>query len=271
MLTKSALGGHVAPRTYVFLRLLIVSTLLFAMLLGRRQKLSVDRGDWRAVVLAGVSGFGAYNLLFVVGLSKTSAFSAAILVATAPIFTLLLAAGLGIEKVYRPQWIGVAVAFAGIVIFVGEKVIHGRPAAGDVLNILAASCFAVYGLTTQQLVRRYGAPVTTAWSVLVGLIAVIPFTFGSVLDQDWQAMQWRGWAAVLYAAVMSMFIAYTLWSWAIGRQTAGRTVPYLFLIPVTTGVLAVIFLDDDIGLYQLVGAGFALAGVALARRSALVR
>ncbi|MGE3796506.1 MAG: EamA family transporter, partial [Thermomicrobiales bacterium] len=123
----------------------------------------------------------------------------------------------------------------------------------------------------QQLVRRYGAPVTTAWSVLVGLIAVIPFTFGSVLDQDWQAMQWRGWAAVLYAAVMSMFIAYTLWSWAIGRQTAGRTVPYLFLIPVTTGVLAVIFLDDDIGLYQLVGAGFALAGVALARRSALVR
>ena len=271
VLTKSALGEDVAPRTYVFLRLLIVSVLLFGVLLARRTSLAVGREDIGKFLLAGVSGFGAYNLLFVIGLSKTSAFSAAILVATAPIFTLLLAAALGIERVYRPQWIGVAIAFVGIVIFVGEKLLSGKPAAGDLLNLLAAICFAVYGLTTQKLVRKHGAPVTTAWSVLIGLVAVTPFTFRAVLDQDWEAMQWRGWTAVMYAAVMSMFVAYTLWSWAIGRSTAGRTVPYLFLIPVITGALAVVFLNDDIGLYQLIGAGCALSGVALARRSASVR
>ncbi|MBX3071025.1 MAG: DMT family transporter [Thermomicrobiales bacterium] len=271
VLTKSALEEDVTVRTYVFLRLLIVSTLSFALLAIRRQPLRVDRSDYGRFVVAGVSGFGAYNLLFVMGLSRTSAFSAAILIATAPIFTLLFASALGIERVFPRQWLGVAVAFVGIVIFVGEKLLHGLPASGDLLNLLAAVCFAIYGLTTQDLVRRNGAPLTTAWSALIGFVAIAPFTAGALTDQDWQGMQWRGWTAVLYAAVLSMFVAYTLWSWAIGRSTAGRTVPYLFLIPVFTGLFSVIFLRDDIGVYQLVGAGFALVGVALARRSAGVR
>jgi drug/metabolite transporter (DMT)-like permease len=175
---------------------------------------------------------------------------------------------LRIERVHVRQWIGVIVAFVGVAIFVGEKLLNGRPAGGDVLNLLAAVAFAIYGLSTQSLVREHGAQVTTAWSVLIGLVAVLPFTLPAVADEDWQALQWRGWIAVLYAAVLSMLLAYTLWSWAIGRRGAGRTVPYLFLIPVFTGILAMIFLDDTIGRYQLIGAAFALTGVALARRSA---
>jgi drug/metabolite transporter (DMT)-like permease len=268
VLTKSALGESISARTYVFLRLLIVAVLLFGLLGLRRQNLTIPRAGYGRFLLAGISGYAAYNLLFVLGLARTSAFSAAILVATAPVITLLLAAALRIEQVRARQWIGVLVAFTGVAIFVGEKLLNGRPASGDALNLLAAVAFAVYGLTTQDLVREYGAQVTTAWSVVIGFVAVLPFTVPAVIDEDWHALQWRGWIAVLYAAVLSMLLAYTLWSWAIGRRGAGRTVPYLFLIPVFTGILAMIFLDDTIGRYQLIGAAFALTGVALARRSA---
>lgn len=268
VLTKSALGESISPRTYVFLRLLIVAVLLFGLLGLRRQNLSIPRADYGRFLLAGVAGYAAYNLLFVLGLARTSAFSAAIIVATAPVITLLLASGLRIERVWPRQWAGVVVAFAGVAVFVGEKVLNGRPASGDALNLLAAIAFAIYGLTTQDLVRSYGAQVTTAWSVLIGFVAVLPMTLPAALDENWDALQWRGWIAVLYAAVLSMLLAYTLWSWAIGRRGAGRTVPYLFLIPVITGLLAMVFLDDTIGRYQLIGAGFALTGVGLARRSA---
>jgi drug/metabolite transporter (DMT)-like permease len=268
VLTKSALGESISARTYVFLRLLIVTALLFGLLGFRRQSLAIPQAGYGRFLLAGISGYAAYNLLFVLGLARTSAFSAAILVATAPVITLLLAAALRIEQVRARQWIGVLVAFAGVAIFVGEKLLNGRPASGDGLNLLAAVAFAVYGLTTQDLVREYGAQVTTAWSVLIGLLAALPFTLPAVMDERWEALQWRGWIAVLYAAVLSMLLAYTLWSWAIGRRGAGRTVPYLFLIPIITGILAMIFLDDTIGRYQLIGGGFALTGVALARKSA---
>ncbi len=268
VLTKSALEDSVSPRVYVLLRLLIVSVLLVGWLCVRRQRIALQRADLSRFLVAGVTGYAAYNMLFVLGLARTSAFSAAILVASAPVITLLLAAGLGIERVRRPQWIGVGIAFLGVAIFVGEKLANGRPASGDALNLLAAVCFAIYGLATQDLVRTYGAQITTGWSVLIGFVAVLPFTIPAAVSEDWQRLQWRGWIAVLYAAVLSMLVAYTLWSWAIGRRGAGRTVPFLFLIPVITGLLAVAFLDDTIGRYQIVGAGFALTGVALARRSA---
>ncbi len=268
VLTKSALDEAISPSVYVVLRLSIVAVLLVALLIVRKQSFQVDRADIGRFILAGVSGYAAYNMLFVFGLARSSAFSAAILIATAPVITLLLAAAFRIERVRRSQWIGVGIAFAGVVIFVGEKVVAGQPAGGDALNLMAAVCFAVYGLTTQNLVRTYGAQVTTAWSVIVGLIAVMPLTVPALFSENWEALRWRGWIAVLYAAVLSMLVAYTLWSWAIGRRGAGHTVPFLFLIPVFTGIMAVVFLGDDIGRFQLIGAGFALTGVGIARRSA---
>jgi drug/metabolite transporter (DMT)-like permease len=63
-----------------------------------------------------------------------------------------------------------------------------------------------------------------------------------------------------------MLVAYTLWGWAIERRGVGRTVPYLYLIPVITGVLALIFLDEAPSTSQLAGTLLVFVGIALARR-----
>jgi drug/metabolite transporter (DMT)-like permease len=63
-----------------------------------------------------------------------------------------------------------------------------------------------------------------------------------------------------------MLVAYTLWGWAIERRGVGRTVPYLYLIPVFTGVLALIFLHETPSLSQLMGTVLVFAGIGLARR-----
>ncbi len=265
VLTKSALGTDISPRLYVLLRLLIVSMLLGAWLLARREAWRLPRAEATRIILAGVSGYAVYNLLFVIGLSRTTAFSAAILIAMAPVITLVLSAALGLEPVSPRQWAGVIAAVIGVSVFVGEKLLVGAPALGDLLNLLAALSFSIYSLTTQGLVRRYPSPVVTFWSVTVGLIAVIPFTLTAAWSENWQTLQWRGWTAVVYAAVLSMMVAYTIWGWAIARRGTGRTVPFLFLIPIVTGLLSVLFLDEEIGSLQLVGAGLVLGGVALAR------
>ena len=271
VLTKSALGTDISPRLYVLLRLLIVSILLGGWLLARAEEWRLPRSEFARIVLAGVSGYAIYNLLFVIGLSRTTAFSAAILIAMAPVITLIMSAVLGLEPVSPRQWAGVVVAVVGVSIFVGEKLLAGTPALGDLLNLLAACSFSVYSLTTQALVRRYPSPVITFWSVTVGLIAVLPFTFTAALNEDWQTLQWRGWTAVLYAAVLSMMVAYTIWGWAIARRGTGRTVPFLFLIPIVTGLLSVLFLGEEIGFLQILGAGLVLSGVGLARAGVVRR
>lgn len=133
------------------------------------------------------------------------------------------------------------------------------------LSLLAAAAFAVYSLTARPLVMRYGATMATAWSALVGLLMVFPFGWAATREQQWTGLSVDAWASLAFASVVSMLIAYTIWSWAIERCGVSRTVPYLFLVPIGTGVLAALLLGERFGLPKIAGALLVLLGTALVR------
>ncbi len=265
VLTKAALDRGLEPLIYISLRFGLVAVLLFPYLALRGVALRMRREDIPRFLVSGLCGFAFYNMLYIVGLSHTSAFSAAIIISLAPIFILLLSALFGLERVRPLQWAGVALSLLGVSIFIGDKLLAGEPAIGDLLNVVAALCFSIYGLTTRPLVQRYGAQATTAWAVLIGLVAVIPFTASSLWHENWGALSGFEWFSIAYAAIVSVMLGYSLWGWAITRTGAGRSVPYLFLIPVFTGIFAFFFRGDHLEAPQLIGGAVALAGVALAR------
>lgn len=268
VLTKEALDRGLEPLVYVALRFGLVVAVLFGWLAARGQLRVVRRADLPRFLLSGLCGFALYNLLFVIGLAHTSTFSAAVLISLAPVFILLISAALHIERVRPAQWAGVILALAGVAIFIGDKLVSGEPAIGDVLNILAAVSFAMYGTSTRALVVRYGSQVTTAWSVLVGLIAIVPISAHALWTEEWTTIDPVGWIAIVYAAIVSMMLGYALWGWAMARTGAGRSVPYLFLIPVITGLLAVVLRHEHLDAAQIVGGAVALTGVAAARIAA---
>jgi drug/metabolite transporter (DMT)-like permease len=256
---------ELSPLAYVGGRFAIVVGLLFAWLAARHSLRPIARADWPALLLTGLTGYAAYNVLFTLGLDRTSAFSVAVLISLGPVFTLLIASALGGERVRPLQWAGVACAAVGVGVFVGDKLQAGAPAGGDVLSLLAALAFSVYSLATQPLVRRYGAPAATAWSALVGLVAAAPWVGPAMAEQDWAGLSPGGWASLLYASAISMLAAYTMWAWAISRRGAGRTVPYLYLVPIATGVLAALFLGEGFGPLKVAGGVLVLFGVGLVR------
>ncbi len=269
-----AVLDELAPLAYILARFLLVVLFVFAWLGVRRALPRPRREDVPRFLVVGLSGYAVYNALFTVGLARTSAFSVAVLISLGPVFTLLFATLLGIERARAGQWLGAAVAAGGVALFVGDKLAAGGATVatgaryspfGDLLSLIAAAAFAVYSLATAPLVRRYGAPAATAWSSLVGLVAIAPFALPAASRQDWTALSAGAWASLLYASAVSMLLAYTLWIWAITRLGVGRMVPYLFLIPVVTGALAAIFLDVRFGLAKIGGAALVLVGTSLVR------
>lgn len=155
--------------------------------------------------------------------------------------------------------------------FVGDGVRGGAPVGGDLLSLFAAVSFSIYSLATRSLVREYGAPTATAWSALVGLVAVAPWAGPAVARQDWRGLSVGAWASLVYASALSMLAAYTMWAWAIERRGVGRTVPFLYLVPIATGVLAALFLGERFGPVKVAGGLLVLLGVGLVRASAGVR
>jgi len=264
VIVKAALH-RIGPFPYVFSRLLIVSVLLFAWLRFKKVKTAIRRRDIPLFIVCGISGFAFNNIVFTVGLKHSSAFTASVLVATGPIFAMIFAVLAKIERARPVQWCGAAVAFIGVAVFVNIK-IDGNPIGfGEALIILSAALFAVYSLAIRPVIVRYGSPVVTAWSALFGFLTAFPFTAGPALRQNWSALGLGGWSALFYSSVISMLVSYTIWGWAIQQRGVGRTVVFLFFVPVVTGVLSVLFLNEQITRNEAAGAALVLAGVGLAR------
>src|SRR5918998_1039255 len=178
VVTKAAFV-EVSPLAFLFSRFTIMVALAFAVLLVRQRGAGrrVDRSDWGLFALAGLTGYTLYQLGFILGLSRTSPFSSSLLIAMVPLFTVLILAVMG-ESTPLQGWVGLGLALVGVALFLIEK--RGASAGtllGDVLSIGAAVAFAIYGIITRPLVRKYPAETYTAWSVLAG---TLPFLLVSL-------------------------------------------------------------------------------------------
>jgi drug/metabolite transporter (DMT)-like permease len=255
------------PLAFVLARLALATAAAFPVAALREPVRVPARGDWPRVVLVGGLGFAAYNALFILGLDRTSAFSVALLLSLGPVFTLLFAAALGIERIGPVQWAGVAVALVGVAVFVSDKIVGASAfnPTGDAIVMMAAACFAAYSLASRPLVVRYGPAASSAWTLLAGSVVLLPFAWGPAARQDWGAVTPAGWGALVFAALFSLLLAYILWTWAIARRGVGRTTPYLFLLPLLTGAMSAVLTGERFGPAKVAGAVLILVGTGVVR------
>jgi O-acetylserine/cysteine efflux transporter len=258
----------VPPLAFVFARFAVVIAVVWVWIGWRRMPVRIAPRDFPLFALVGFTGFGAYNVLIAIGFERTSAFSAALLISLGPVCTMILARLIGLERPTLWQWLATALALLGVLVFVGDK-LHGEglgvAASGDLIIIAAAPLFGIYGLAVRPLTARYGATVTTAWAVTVGLATIAPWSLPAAADVAWGDLAPPIWGSVVYAAVASMLIGYTLMAWAITRSGVARTAPYLLLVPVGTGIISALLLGESFGPLKIVGAAMVLTGIALVR------
>src|SRR5512134_655761 len=183
VVTKVVLADlGVAP--FLFLRFLLMPLFGFALLLAvYRRHLAKSwprREDLPRFVAAGLVGHTAHVGLVMWGIDLSTAFSSSLVLTSSPLFTLLILALLGAEKLHGRQLAGTLVAFAGIVVFLSDKFVRGAAlaGAGDLVLLLAASLFSLYTVIAKPLVERYGPLNLMCYSLLFGapplVLATLP-------------------------------------------------------------------------------------------------
>jgi len=259
--------SEVSPLAFLFARFVIMVALAFTVLLVLQRGAGrwVERSDWGLFVLAGLTGYTLYQLGFILGLSRTSPFSSSLLIAMVPLFTVLILAVRG-EPTPLQGWVGLGVALVGVALFLLDK--RGASVGtllGDVLSIGAAVAFAIYGIITRPLVRKYPAETYTAWSVLAGTVPLLLVSLPDALRQDWHTVSLSGWLSIVYLAIFPVYIAYILWNYAIARRGVAKASSFGLLVPIVAGLLSAIFVGEPFGPLKLLGAGLVLAGLVIVR------
>jgi drug/metabolite transporter (DMT)-like permease len=259
---------------FLFVRFLAMPLFGFALLLAitRRHFLKTwpHRGDLLRFAAAGFIGHTAHVSLVMWGINLSTAFSSSLVLTSSPLWTLLILAVLGAEKLHGRQLAGTLIAFAGIVLFLSDKFASGfaLAGAGDLVLLFAASLFSLYTVISKPLVERYGPLNVMCYSLLFGAPPIVLATLPAFLGAPLEGIGAGVWLGVFWAIAVSSFLGWIAWAWVNSVRGLARSAPLQYLMPPIAGLVAWLTLGETFTGLKILGAVVALAGIAWAQSSA---
>src|SRR4051812_15124392 len=163
---------QVGVGAFLFIRFAALPLLALALLAivfrGRLARTWPRREDLPRFVLCALVGHAVHIAAVMSGMKLSTAFSSSLVLMSGPLFTLVILASLGAERLARQQIAGTLLACAGIGLFLSDKFMGGRAHAGygDLLLIVAALCFSLYTVLAQPITKRYGPLIVLSYTLL---------------------------------------------------------------------------------------------------------
>ena len=262
--TRAAIA-HLAPLPLLVLRLTAASVVLlpWAVPVFRTLKL---RPAGR-LVAAGLLGLVGYNLPVTAGLQWLPASTAGLLLATEPVWVMVLSFVFLAERGGTRPWLGSAIAVSGVAVLAGPSALTGATSyhalAGAGLVLAGTLAFAAYTIVLRPLSQDYGAIPATAASTVIGTLPYLAFVGTLSLPQLTQLPP-LVWGELAFLAFGSSVAGMLLWNRAILAGGTTRVSMLLYLEPVVSVLGAVAFLGEHITPVTIAGGLLILAGVATA-------
>jgi drug/metabolite transporter (DMT)-like permease len=246
-------------------RFVLGATLMFAIAGMRRENLiGLVKQHAPTYILLGAIGITGFNLFFFYALQTTSANSAALIMATNPLLTALLAVAFLGERMSNRHLVALPLALIGVSVVISQGDLNKLEslsfARGDLLMLAANLSWAMYNV----LVRRFmpqGSPIAnTSWVMAAGAILLASIALGS--DVPIGALDIKAGIAMVIMVVGGTVAAYVFWGIGIARLGAARTSIFLNLVPVFA-MLVGSFLGTLPSTAQIIGGLLVLGGVSI--------
>ena len=262
---------HIGVEALMFVRFAVLPLLGFLLLLlifrRRIQRTWPRRKDLPRFIIAGLIGHAAHIGVVMYGMNLSTPFSSSLVLTSGPLFTLIILAILGVERLRVRQVAGTLVALAGIAVFLSDKFAAGfsRAGAGDLVLLLAAALFALYTVLVQPLAKRYGPLIVLCYTLLFSAPPILVWTAPAFLATPASAYTASVLIGLAFALVVSSFFGWLMWSWVNTVRGVARSAPFGYLMPPIAGVVAWLTLGESFTWLKILGAVITMAGVAYAQ------
>ena len=262
-----AANEQIPPITFAFLRFGLAAVTLLALLRWREGRLGLPRRDVVPILGLGALGFGIYQILWATALQDIPAGDSALLIATTPVITALLAVVSRADSLTRTKLLGSLVSFAGVAVIVsaGHGLTLGSAVVGDILTLIAAVCWSIYTAFGAPILRRHSPLRTTAWAMVGGSLVLLGPGVLQAVGLSWGTVRADAWAGLLFSAFIPAGIANVVVFSAIRLLGPTRITAYQFLVPFMAVLMGAAFLSEPVRFDQLLGGFVIVLGVAISR------
>jgi drug/metabolite transporter (DMT)-like permease len=254
---------EIPPLTLAFGRFFLAACLVWP--LTRRFPKRIARQDRIDVWSLGVAGATLYFGFENYGLKYTTASHGALIIATIPLLTEMVAA---IRRGRRPPlrvFFGSFAALSGVAVLVGPGE-DGASLLGDLLMFGAVAAWVGYSFLIERLAGRYPNLQLTQNILAIGAVSFFP---GALAELFLNPIPWPSldaWGGMVFLGVFCSALGYHFWNQAIPVLGVTATTNLLYILPLIGVAGGILILDEPLSAGVLVGGMMVLGGVCLASR-----
>lgn len=232
----------------------------------RKEPMVINRRDGWRLIFFGLMGYYLASYFDFWGLQYVSASMERLILFIYPTLVVLLSALVIKKRVSLLQVAAICITYSGMLLAFFDKVQIGGwhdTFIGGMLIFVSALTYAIYLIGSGDLIPKIGTVRFTSLSMIVACVAVI---FHNLIVNGQLALfdfEWQIYMLALMIALISTVVPSFLISEAIKRIGSSEVAITGNIGPISTIILAMIFLGEVIGPWQWVGTAIVLFGVSL--------
>lgn len=269
----SEIALHAQPAGVTALTRYVLTTSIYAALclILSKHRLSeklrtVTALQWLALVGMGFFGVLLYTVLLNIGLTRSTATYAALLIPTTqPIFTALLSRFVFREKASQALVAGLTLGLMGAacVIWSDLQQHDDKQLSGNIIILLSALSFSLYAVCSKFAPSQLSSLENTTLSFVFGTLLLIPVPCLLGERYSLAGADTQFWLSIGYLVIFATLLPYLWWNEATKEIGSARTDVFTFLMPPLAVVLSTLLLGHLPLTLQIVGGVLAMLGVSL--------
>lgn len=241
IIAKGIMPDKIGPSAFIFLRIVGAGLLFWVIKSFIKEK--IDKKHFPRLILCGLLGVAANQLLFFHGLNLTSPIDASIIITAIPIVVLIFSAILLKEKITKNKLIGISIGGVGAVLLVwyGNKAEGTSSLLGNVLVFLNACSYGLYLVLVKPLMKNYNSLTVISWVFLFGFLFMIPFGIPDILQTDFSSFTVETYAAIAFVVLGTTFLAYLFNIYALNYVSPSVNGSYVYLQPAISFIMVSVY------------------------------
>ena len=264
-ITTKPIVDYSDPFAALAFRFLIVAFGFFIFSIVKNEKILVTKKNAIESILSGVLFHGLYlgGVFFSISRGLPTGI-AALIVTLNPVLTNALAGPLLNEKVSAKQWIGVILGFLGAIIVIGFDIGTTLPTIAIIGVFISLLAVTTATLWQKKLSNNLSLPINNMYQAIGGFLfhlLIVLFFVKPYINFSSTFI-----FAMSHQIFLVSFGAFTILMYLIKHNSASKTVSLFFLIPATSALIAWVFLNETLSIYDLFGFIISSIGVFIATR-----
>ena len=251
------------PVNIAFLRHFLGGAFLLPVLFLFGQ-ISFNRRQLLMMFGMGLLFFALFPFLFSTAFKYTTAARGALVLATMPLWAMLLSHLLKHDALTFRNTMGIILTITGTGIALYDKLELGgwiiTNFKGELIMLFTAILGAIYTITSRPLIKKTTSLEFTSIAMVSGCLLLLPWAVAGDIINDVHMLSMQQVTVMIYLGIFGGGLAFFLFNWVLGKTSPTYTTLFLPINPLTAFILAAWLLDEILSPYFFIGAVIVIFG-----------